>query len=42
MDSALAALDGDHPDDVASPPSQHASPAVAKAQPAAAGEEESK
>jgi len=36
--SALAALDGDHPDDVASPPSTHASPAVTKAQPAAAGE----
>jgi len=32
--SALAALDGDHPDDVASPPSQHASPALAKAEPA--------
>jgi translation initiation factor 4G len=36
--SALAALDGDHPDDVASPPSQHASPAITKAQPTAAGE----
>jgi translation initiation factor 4G len=36
--SALAALEDDHPDDVASPPSQHASPAITKAQPAAAGE----
>jgi translation initiation factor 4G len=31
--SALAALEGDHPDDIASPPSQHASPAVTKAEP---------
>ena len=38
--SALAALDasGDHTDDVASPPSQHASPALTKAQPAKAEE----
>lgn len=41
--SALAALEGDHPDDVASPPSQHASPAITKAEPATAGgDEESK